>query len=155
MAVIKQDSNSLERKSGPYFPDDTDLGPNLTDGRMDKVLACPVGRMSRQDLRSIQVKGTGSSSAHSWAVGPRLWDHDDHIPQNSPTLVLNTLQTQLAKPNPLKRCGTKEQSDSPSTGNNTVSSGVSAGQGVGINSDSFRIALNLIRLYVSSLLLAC
>lgn len=65
MSVIKQDSNSLERISGPYIPVDTDLQPNLTDGRMDKVLACSVGRMSQQDLRSIQVKGTGTSSAHT------------------------------------------------------------------------------------------
>ncbi|KAI9533039.1 hypothetical protein NQZ68_026592 [Dissostichus eleginoides] len=33
-------------------------------------------------------------------IGPRLWDHHDHIPQNSLTLVGRTLQTQLAEPNP-------------------------------------------------------
>ncbi len=64
-AVTKQDRNNLEKISGPCFPADTDLGPNLTDGRIDKVLSCPVGGMSGRDLRSIQVKGAGSSSAHT------------------------------------------------------------------------------------------
>lgn len=55
----------LEIIIGPCFPVDTDLEPNLTDGRKDKVLLCPVRGMSGQDLRSIQVKGVGSSSAHT------------------------------------------------------------------------------------------
>lgn len=74
-AVTKQHSNNLERISGPCFPFDTDL--DLTVGRIDKVLSCPVGGMSGQDLRSIQVKG--ASSAHTWAYFATplrsLWPH--------------------------------------------------------------------------------
>lgn len=113
-AVIKQESNNLERISGPCFPADTDLGPNLTDGRWK----------NRQG--AVQPGGTDvwtgfkihSGERHRVIISPHLslLGHASEITMTTFLKIARLWSGTLYKPSwpspTQQRCGTKEQSDS-------------------------------------------
>lgn len=78
---------------------------------------------------------------------PRLWDPDDHIPENSPTLVGNTSPAGQAQP--CWDVGPKSSWKGSDPGTVVSCSALAVGQSVGISCDLFRKALNLIRLFTS------
>lgn len=78
---------------------------------------------------------------------PRLWDPDDHIPENSLTLVWNTNPAGQAQP--CRDVGPKSSWKRSDPGTVVSSSAPAVGQSVGISCDLFRKALNLIRLFTS------
>lgn len=96
----------------------------------------------RRDRRG---KAQGHHQPTLEPIGPRIWAHYDHIPENSLTLVWNTPQTQLAKPNPAEMWRPKS---SWKARNCCQLQCVCCG----ISHNSFRTALNLIRLYLRPLL---
>lgn len=110
---------------------------------------CPAQMEGCLDVIENPFRWKADCHGHpcSWAYEAKTLRSNDHIPENSPTLVGNTSPADQAQP--CWDAGPKSSWKGSDPGTVVSCSALAVGQSVGISCDLFRKALNLIRLFTS------